>query len=256
MAESTKKHNKEEKPETLARKGKKEPQGNRLSSLRIVLITALIVLALTGLIFLWFFVPASRPTLTIFTALFGFIGIYPLSYLAYRAFREKAQRKRLKDDFRLLGLVSEDDLDETVESLYLTVYSPTQFIVYILLIIVFSVVILAGFLSQQTLSFADSNTLTLVFFAFLGAYVFSIQELVRRFNTFDIQPQVYSSIFMRMVVAVVITFVGAAAINLAKCSLNRCRNPPCPSSLRSDPGGSSTCQITKNWTTSNFRRAT
>jgi len=193
----------------------KKRRESRINIIRVILVTLLIVLLLTGSILIWFFVPTSRPALIIFTAVFGFIGIYPLSYLAYRAFREKAQRKRLKDDFRLLGLVSEEELDETVENLYLTVYSPTQFIVYILLIIIFSIVILTGFLSQTTLSFVDSNTMTLVFFAFLGAYVFSIQDLVRRFNTFDIQPQVYSSIFMRMVVAVVITFVGAAVINLS-----------------------------------------
>ena len=187
-------------------------QESHFSTVLIILITVLLVLILIGV---FWFVPSSRTILTIFTAVFGFIGIYPLSYVAYRAFREKAQRKRLKDDFRLLGLVSEDELDETVDNLYLTVYSPIQFIVYILLILIFSIVILTGFLSHAVLSFADRNTLTLVFFAFLGAYVFSIQELVRRYNTFDIQPQVYSSIFMRMVIAVVITFVGTAVINIS-----------------------------------------
>jgi tetratricopeptide (TPR) repeat protein len=217
MAENTEKRDngKRGRPKSVSGEKANVYHDNLFNTIRIILITASIVLILTALILAWFFMPASRSALIIFTAVFGFIGIYPLSYLAYRAFREKAQRKRLKDDFRLLGLVSEDELDETVNNLYLTVYSPTQFVVYILLIIVFSVIILTSFLSQQPVSFADRNTLTLVFFAFLGAYVFSIQELVRRFNTFDIQPQVYSSIFMRMVVAVVITFVGAAVINLS-----------------------------------------
>lgn len=180
-----------------------------------LLIFVLLVSGVLSLIFLWTFLPASRPVSIAFVAGFGFLGVYPLTYLAYRAFREKAQRKRLKDDFRLLGLVSEEDLDETVENLYLTVYSPTQFVVYILLIIVFSIVLLTGYLSQTTFIFADRNTFNLAFFAFLGAYVFSVQELVRRYNTFDIQPQVYSSIFMRLVVAVIITFVGTAVIDVS-----------------------------------------
>jgi len=198
----------------IEEKIQKEPE-KQPRIFRTILIIVVVVLILAGLTFMWLFVLTSRSVLLIIGTMFGFIGIFPLSYLAYREFREKAQRKRLKDDFRLLGLVSEDELDETVENLYLTVYSPTQFVVYILLIITFSIIILAGYLTQQEITFTDGNTITLVFFAFLGAYVFSIQELVRRFNTFDIQPQVYSSIFMRMVVAVVITFVGASMINLS-----------------------------------------
>jgi tetratricopeptide (TPR) repeat protein len=72
----------------------------------------------------------------------------------------------------------------------------------------------AGSASAQDSDSAStqSTTITLVLIAYLGAYVYSVQELVRRYNTFDLQPQVYSSIFVRMIVAVVLVFVGSSAI--------------------------------------------
>ncbi len=56
------------------------------------------------------------------------------------------------------------------------------------------------------------DVVRLVFFAYLGAYLYSLIELVRRYNTFDLQPQTYASILVRMVSAVVLVFIGAATI--------------------------------------------
>ncbi len=142
----------------------------------------------------------------------GLVGIFPLTYLAYASFGAQARRKRLRDDFQLLGLVSEENLDETIEHLYQNAYSWPQFMVYVGLIVAWTLLILAGYLNREYLSFVTFETMTLVFYSYLGAYVYSIQELVRRYNTFDLQPQVYSSIFVRMFIAVAITFVGASFI--------------------------------------------
>ena len=57
-----------------------------------------------------------------------------------------------------------------------------------------------------------NNLITLMFIGFLGAYVYSIQELARRFNTFDLQPQVYATILVRMLVAIVLVYVGSSAL--------------------------------------------
>lgn len=59
---------------------------------------------------------------------------------------------------------------------------------------------------------ANADVIRLVFFAYLGAYVYSLLELVRRYNTFDLQPQVYAGILTRMVVAMALVLVGALAI--------------------------------------------
>jgi tetratricopeptide (TPR) repeat protein len=179
------------------------------------LILILIILFIGGFVALWMYLPIVRPPIIVLAIGISFLGIYPLTYVAYHAFREKAHRKRLKDDFRLLGLVSEDELDETVDNLFLTVYNPTQFFVYIFLIIIFSTVIITAIFSQVDLKIVEKRALELAFFSFLGAYIFSIQELVRRYNTFDIRPQVFSSIFMRMVVATIIAFVGSSVISIS-----------------------------------------
>lgn len=58
----------------------------------------------------------------------------------------------------------------------------------------------------------QADVLRLVFFAYLGAYLYSLIELIRRYNTLDLQPQVYASILVRMVAAIILVFVGAATI--------------------------------------------
>ena len=52
------------------------------------------------------------------------LGVYPITYLAYRGFVAETHQTRLKDDFRLLGLVKEDELEATVRGLYQTAYNP------------------------------------------------------------------------------------------------------------------------------------
>lgn len=137
----------------------------------------------------------------------GFIGIYPLAYLAYRGFGADAKRKRLRDEFKLFGLVDEDKLDETVEKLYANVYGWTQFAAYIVLIIFVSFFVFVLFFQQQSFEPPGSYVALLVIYGYLGAYIFSIQELIRRYNTFDLQPQVYSSILVRMLISIAITFI-------------------------------------------------
>jgi tetratricopeptide (TPR) repeat protein len=182
---------------------------------RIVIFVIVIVALTTGLLWLWLAGQDSRQILLSVAVIVGVVGVYPLTYVAYLGFSTKAQRKRLEDDFRLLGLESEEKLAETVEKLYQTVYSPVQFIAYIGLIVIVSLLVLGGYFWRDTLKFISSDTMTLVFYAYAGAYLFSIQELVRRYNTFDLQPQVYSSILVRMSMAVILVFVGASVINLS-----------------------------------------
>lgn len=58
----------------------------------------------------------------------------------------------------------------------------------------------------------NPDVIRLLFFAYLGAYVYGVMELIRRYNTFDLQPQVYAGILARMVTAVALVFVGALAV--------------------------------------------
>lgn len=120
-------------------------------------------------------------------------------------------------DFLLLGLARREEVSETVSTLYDTIHSPGQFVIYVGLVVLVSLVMFWGFgrCMGGTDAYAPllpDATMELVFFAYLGAYVSSVQELVRRYNTFDLQPQVYSSIAIRMLIAVAIVYVAAPVL--------------------------------------------
>lgn len=183
-----------------------------LRSRRVIAVVALL-LAAFGLGGLWLWT-SHRTGVLQFMAFLSLVGVYPLTYVAHLGFISKAQRQRLEDDFRLLGLEQEHKIKATVEKLYATVYSPIQFVVYIALIVLLTLPVLWAWLNRASLGFIEAETMRLMFFAYLGAYVFSVQELIRRYNTFDLQPQVYSSILVRMTLAVLIVFVGAEVIRL------------------------------------------
>jgi tetratricopeptide (TPR) repeat protein len=140
------------------------------------------------------------------------VGVYPVSYLAYQEVISRTQEKRLKEDFYLLGLDTAEEFSLTAEELYRTAYSATQFLAFIILIVFLSLLILVSYYFRETITFIEPQTISLIFYAYLGAYVFSIQELIRRYNTYDLQPQVYSSILVRMLVATTITFAGASML--------------------------------------------
>ena len=157
------------------------------------------------------------------------IGIFPLTYLAYRNNQEPTQKDRVKDDFRFLGLADEAELEDVVDKLFHNVYSPSQFYIFAglvsLLTLVMGMVYLTYFESRLSVfgtgnlgplikPLMKSDEINMIFAAFLGAYIFAIQELIRRYNTFDLLPQVYSSIFVRMVIATSVVGVGTAIITV------------------------------------------
>ncbi|MCB1826333.1 MAG: tetratricopeptide repeat protein [Candidatus Competibacteraceae bacterium] len=183
------------------------------NALNLILKTIVLLAGLFGLVLV-----LQKQLLSLeIVAYVGLVGIYPLTYLAYLGFGAQAQQKRLRDDFRLLGLAREEELEETVAKLYRTVYNPFQFVVYIALIVLESLLILWGYQhckpsAVPCFDFVGPQAMQLVFYSYLGAFVFSVQELIRRYNTFDLQPQVYSSILVRILIAAAITFAGASFI--------------------------------------------
>lgn len=200
---------------------------SRLSAALSNLALFLLVVAFAGVVvaeIVWFTATVAPPGVGALQGLLfaAFIGIFPISYLAYRFGREEAQRKRIKNDFRLLGLVKEEELEETVDELYRTVYSRWQYLTYLSLIVLVSLFIAGGYLRQDSLgnilvtdSILPARTMQLIFYAFLGAYVFAVQSIIRRYNTMDLQPQVYSATLVRMLVAIAITFAGVQLIEAA-----------------------------------------
>ena len=182
-------------------------EGEVFSLWRTVAIFASLFTLISGYIGICLYSSELRWPLIGGAIVFGIVGFYPLTYLAYLSFSDQTKRKLLKNDFRLLGLVSEDHLDDAVEALYLTVYSREQFIIFICLISVQSTLILTGYFFKDDLLLIRPETMTLLFYAYLGASIFSIQQVIRRYNTFDLQPQVFSSISVRIFMSVAITFL-------------------------------------------------
>jgi hypothetical protein len=171
--------------------------------------------------------------LIVTVALCVLAGVFPVTYLAYSRANDETQIKRLKKELGLLGLLGEFDTPDKVGDLYRRVYNNFQYTLYVTLVVIVSLTVLVAFVTQATsweavnallgmssgaatkstdLPFAH-DLFTLVFVGFLGAYTYSIQEVVRRYNTMDLLPQVYASILVRMLVAMALIFVGASAIS-------------------------------------------
>jgi len=144
------------------------------------------------------------------------VGVFPISYLAYLFYRkDQSQIERTKNDLKLLGLVTENEL-KNFEQLYKTVYDPFQFLSFIFLLISISTIIIVVYYLTKTnlnLDFISTTQIEIIFYAFLGAYLFGIRLIVRRYNTFDLQPQVYASIILRILIAGTIAFGIASLID-------------------------------------------
>ncbi|MCC5662734.1 hypothetical protein LC653_02005 [Nostoc sp. CHAB 5784] len=145
------------------------------------------------------------------------IGIFPVSYFAYLFYRrERTQSERIKNDLKLLGLVTEEEYNN-FDKIYKTVYDPIQFGTFILLLtsistLVFTIYYLVKIERNpkiiNLLTSTQSTQLEIIFYAFLGAYLFGIRLVIRRYNTFDLQPQVYATIVLRILVS------GAIALGM------------------------------------------
>jgi tetratricopeptide (TPR) repeat protein len=144
------------------------------------------------------------------------VAYFPLTYLAYQL-RSERHKERLVDDFRLLGLVKAGE-EKAVEESYQKIHSPQQYIIYVSLA---SLVTLLGF----GLFYFNPNLLTgmmdidsrmvalTMFYSFLGAFVFSIFNVYRRYVTFDLQPGVYLYVVVMMLTVIIVAFILADFLN-------------------------------------------
>jgi tetratricopeptide (TPR) repeat protein len=170
-------------------------------------------------------------------------GIFPASYLAYLFYRrERSQVERTKNDLKLLGLVTENELKD-FDRLYAKVYDPTQFLTFIFLLTAISTIILATYYNAQTapekLKLLDPTQAKIIFYAFLGAYLYGVRLIVRRYNTVDLQPQVYASIILRILVAGTIAFGLASLIEVYQGSPSLVPSPTNTSARSPSPSSTS-----------------
>jgi tetratricopeptide (TPR) repeat protein len=105
------------------------------------------------------------PVIVVAFVLFAILGIFPLTYFAYQTHRKESKVKRLSNDFKLLGLANQDEIidneGETVRQLYDRVYNWQQYMLYILLILGFSVMALAIYAPLSPFMEGRKNTIGL-----------------------------------------------------------------------------------------------
>jgi tetratricopeptide (TPR) repeat protein len=173
-------------------------------------------LALTALLSIYLvWVLFSRLAAFQMVVLIACISFFPLTYLAYQLRSEK-HKARLVVDFSLLGFLKDEQERQVVEEQYQRIHSPQQYLIYVSLaslvtllgfgLLHFNPTLLEGYLGPQP----ERIALTM-FFAFLGAYVFSISHVFRRFITYDLQPGVYLNVVVRMLTVMVLGILLALA---------------------------------------------
>jgi tetratricopeptide (TPR) repeat protein len=138
-----------------------------------------------------------------------FVSYFPLSYLSYLQFRAESHKERVKDDFRLLGLVQGASGAAELDLLYRRIYSWQQFVIYVSLTTLTTLLGFGLFHFRAILAFVPEMVAVTMFHSFLGAYVFSIYYTYRRYITLDLQPGVYLYITVRMITVQAIAFVAA-----------------------------------------------
>jgi hypothetical protein len=158
------------------------------------------------------------------------LSYLPLTYLAYRALREKRKHERAEWE---LVQIADKDTDEFKEALGSARYGTKDFLIPLLYVTVVLAVLYtmthprlietglwSGLLERNVLleRFALGGFLTpelavgrLLFWCWLGAYVYSLERTVRHYLADDLSPRVYISATKRFIVA----FVVGAVLSLA-----------------------------------------
>jgi hypothetical protein len=204
---------------------------------KAIIAITIVVLILFAFVVAWYDTGSTGKVVAV--GLFGaMVGVFPASYWAYRDSKRETIIQRLQRDLDRLGLIPNGS-QGSIENLYETAYSASQFGWYIALIVLLSVAVLYLFAAQsQTVSGVHGwyvekvakkpltdPVLVLICAAYFGAYVHSIQTLFRRFSTFDLRPQVYNAILVRMLMAIIVVYVGAQAITATTAGTDAAREP-------------------------------
>ena len=146
------------------------------------------------------------------------VGFFPISYLAFEV-RAGQHKDRLVSRINLLGFADERE-QERWENLYRHLNPPQEYFLFVGLTTLIS---LFGF-GLLRFSFSGSNgleklltesTLQTMFYSFLGAYVFSIYNVSRRYMTYDMAPGVYLQTTVLMITVIAIGYIVGLYLNQA-----------------------------------------
>ncbi|MBI5668725.1 MAG: hypothetical protein HZC41_12020 [Chloroflexi bacterium] len=166
------------------------------------------------------------------------VGVFPLSFIAYRAFRSDQRTQRLEEDFELLGM-------EKTRVQALQSYKVWDYAVHILMAVLFTLIGLAvlftdldpsatgqgtgiaGFINQlipdastqttRTATILDlltinANSLIAMQYGVLGAYLFAVQLIYRRYTMYDLHPTVYMYCGLTILAGLIFNYVAFETI--------------------------------------------
>lgn len=168
---------------------------------------------------------SGRQYLIEFLVIFIAAGYFPLTYIAYQSFRHPIRIIRLRTDFHFLGYQEEE-----ADRLYTHSQDPWSYCLYIALtmlltIIGMGLVFWPTVYSNNSLMFVwpslnastvnnwiTPNTVNALRYGFLGAYVFSVYLIYRRYTTDDLQPTVYLNSALTMIAGLVFNYVAFEAL--------------------------------------------
>lgn len=145
------------------------------------------------------------------SAAFTLASIFPITAGLYLTSRHKHELRELRKDFKLLGL----DASAKPADQYGQPFTYGEFLLHALLPAVLTglaaIIVYAATLNQPIGGF-DAPVLDAMSYGFLGAYIFSIQLIYRRYTTFDLQPSVYMNCTLTLIAGLAFNFTAFTAV--------------------------------------------
>jgi len=159
----------------------------------------------------------------------GFVSVIPLSYIVYRRNRAPLRRKYARDALSQLGIVQRAELEKILatESQFRPYFWPMLGTCAILLafyagshphfvqqgIWTRALESATGIFGLNDLSSRGIVAESFLFYGFLGAWIYSLQLVLRRFLTYDLTPSVYILIIYRLLLTLTIgTILGIGLV--------------------------------------------
>lgn len=165
----------------------------------------------------------------------GLATVFPISYFAYDRNKRPSREKRLKIDLALLGVADEPvgigspvrTTSKSIDELVSQALDYKRFILFVLISFIAALygsnLLLSGLLSKPLSNIpVDAQLIQAVAFGFLGAYLYCLYLIYRRYTTTDLQPSVYFQCTITIIMAVVLNYVAFRLIlNTASSDTNK-----------------------------------
>lgn len=141
-------------------------------------------------------------------AMLTLASVFPVSAGLYLTSRHKHDLQELRKDFKLLGLDSSAPLLKH----YSQPFTYVEFLLHSLLPFVLTwlgAILLAAAIKKSPGPFEQIDALG---YGFLGAYIFCIQLIYRRYTTFDLQPSVYMNCTLTLIAGLAFNYTAFTTI--------------------------------------------